>query len=80
MKQYVNDKPKRMPKWLRAKLVTTVLRDHPRDTIRVSLGGKDFHELVQGKLLIKNGVHIVLKDVGYSVLAKILDDAQAKHG
>lgn len=80
VEQYVKPKPKRLPKRLRGFIVTIVLRAHPKDTIRVSLTGKDFHELVSGKVLIKNGVHIILKDVGYTVLNKILQDAIKNNG
>lgn len=74
VEQYVKPKPKRMPQRVRARIVPLVLRAKPKDTIRVSLTGKDFHTLVSGDLLIKNGVHIILKDVGYGVLTKILAD------
>lgn len=80
VKQYVQEKPKRMPKWVWAKVVELVLRASPRDTLRVSITGKDFYELVRGNVLIKNGVHIILKDVGYTVLNKILQDAIKNNG
>lgn len=78
-RQYLKDKPKYIPNFIWAWMVKLILRLEPNKTIKISLTGKDYYTLVSGDLLIKNGVHIILKDVGFKVLTNILNDVSKRN-
>ncbi len=47
-----------------------------KEEVRIILATTDFTDLVQGREVVWQGVHIVLADIGFNVMRRAIDEAE----